>query len=403
MQDLDHLIGLLNSVVAIAPQREHFIDPFDPPAWAKSMESQQLIERLSAADTERLFESALQRIGNHAFAVDYYRLLRWMVDRAREVGSQQCVKEVFDYFDCVDFSAHAILFVAGVHCDHVVDMGQGITLAPISLVPTSRMKAIMAHAGDTRMPTPIPSAVLTRPFQQRKRHWSQSKETRTTEPGDWLGGEVLQTLDDARLCLSLSDQELLAIQTIASTMSADDHFPMLEFGVSWGLHSFRAPISFSRRINDANVGVARTLFDQFVALLPEDRTHIRIPMEKIVEAAAVTDWVRSAVELRVALESLLLPDGDKGELRYRLSTRAAILGGGSIEERRDARKRMTKVYDLCSKAVHTGRLPGNNQTGELLRWARQVVRNIICGMLRKQVVRFNWERIELRAPNTIAV
>jgi len=62
------------------------------------------------------------------------------------------------------------------------------------------------------------------------------------------------------------------------------------------------------------------------------------------------------VDLVIAAESLFLDRGSTGELRYRLSVRAASFLGETAERRRQILAFMQKAYDARSGVVHNGRL-----------------------------------------------
>jgi hypothetical protein len=63
----------------------------------------------------------------------------------------------------------------------------------------------------------------------------------------------------------------------------------------------------------------------------------------------------AAVELSTALETLL-GDG-AGELVWKVGLRAALVGRGTLEQRKRIRAVVHAVYDLRSTVVHTGRTP----------------------------------------------
>ena len=64
------------------------------------------------------------------------------------------------------------------------------------------------------------------------------------------------------------------------------------------------------------------------------------------------------VELRIALESVLLPDdnGVVGEKRHRLAIRGAWLLGQTLEQRKSYFRSLRDAYDYASSVLHAGRL-----------------------------------------------
>ena len=61
-----------------------------------------------------------------------------------------------------------------------------------------------------------------------------------------------------------------------------------------------------------------------------------------------------AIDLRIALESLFLDDGNRAELSFRLALRAAWYLGAEGDERTKIFEAVRDAYNIGSKAVHTG-------------------------------------------------
>lgn len=74
------------------------------------------------------------------------------------------------------------------------------------------------------------------------------------------------------------------------------------------------------------------------------------------------------IDLGIALESLYLNDGNTSELRFRLALYAAWHLGASSSERTRLMREFRTIYDLRSKAVHTGLIDDDQATRDI--WAR---------------------------------
>ena len=61
-----------------------------------------------------------------------------------------------------------------------------------------------------------------------------------------------------------------------------------------------------------------------------------------------------AIDLRIALESLFLDEGNNAELGFRLALRAAWYLGAEGHERTQIFDAIREAYNIGSKAVHTG-------------------------------------------------
>jgi hypothetical protein len=70
--------------------------------------------------------------------------------------------------------------------------------------------------------------------------------------------------------------------------------------------------------------------------------------------------VNQAINLGIALESLYAPTKLSEGISFGVRTRAARFLGGSFEERNKTVKTLRDVYDLRSRAVHSGRFDADN-------------------------------------------
>ena len=100
------------------------------------------------------------------------------------------------------------------------------------------------------------------------------------------------------------------------------------------------------------------------------------------------------VDLRTALESLFLSDGEDGEITYRLSVRAALRLAEDVQTRRQYLRDMKSFYGLASRAVHGRSVKIDDKYGRLLTFAQDVCRKEIFRRL-EDGKRPNWDDITL--------
>jgi hypothetical protein len=125
------------------------------------------------------------------------------------------------------------------------------------------------------------------------------------------------------------------------------------YGVTRGLPD-------TRKAPPLDVDALHQVVNQFFALPPKLRQEMAIPIDRLNLAIGGRNPVDKAIDLGVALEALLLHElDDNGELSYRLKTRGAALLGGSASQRRETFNILGRLYNLRSKAVHSGKLKGN--------------------------------------------
>jgi len=388
---IDKLDKAADAVVSAGSPRT----PLQPPTWVETDEGAAFLREIREADTLQLFDGTLQTIGSSATAVDRDQLANWMVERARIVRARQAVEEVDQYIRCDSFEAYQVMLLSGLPVDAEWDLGGEIQLVPPCAVPNQHLQAAWGRSLWNGLPTPELSSALIRPFHQQRVHLSQAQaytgEGRPPHPQEWRVAQ--QALEDARLCLALVRTYGCGVQAIGSTAVAADDVPILN-GFAWSIHSYRTPQSEGALIS-FEARTARSLHEGFLLLGSADQEHLRIPMQKLNECAANLDRVQAAIDLRIALESLFLYDKVQGEQTYRLALRAAISAGGNIEHRKETRTKTRKAYSLCSAAVHTGRVSSKLTDGEVLKWARNLVRETLCRMIHDGNGRPDWDAVEL--------
>ena len=143
--------------------------------------------------------------------------------------------------------------------------------------------------------------------------------------------------------------------------------------------------SHAATLTQGHVDLARVLHEKLVAQPFDSRSeiafgrwhnskaHKRPPRGSFTDEL---DVVNDAIDIRIALEALFAGGGN-AELAHRIALRGAWYLGEDAEERDRYFKTLKKVYNLCSRAVHTGRLKHDNAAIDLLDQARDVCRNAL--------------------------
>ena len=186
------------------------------------------------------------------------------------------------------------------------------------------------------------------------------------------------------------------IQTIAHTVAAADNVPVLGRSFCWNTSSYRSSYLPTTSLMQIEAENAKTLHIQFQKLTSEDKSHLRVPLQKLSECSAGSiSSVQGAIDLRVALESIFLGDDAQGEMTYRLGLRAAIFHGGDLDTKISTQKLMKSAYGLCSHAVHKGRLKSNANNSQSLGEAHAIAKSSIIKMIQNGIAKPKWSEIEL--------
>ncbi|MDE0359421.1 MAG: hypothetical protein OXN92_17000 [Gammaproteobacteria bacterium] len=112
------------------------------------------------------------------------------------------------------------------------------------------------------------------------------------------------------------------------------------------------------------------------------------------QRASLTD---AFIDLRIALESLFLPQTPDQQLKFRLAANGAWLVGRDGPDRRRSWRILRAAYDAASKAVHRGEVKRHRKNNELLASAQEVCRRGIMRALRDGPVT-DWDGLILDAP-----
>lgn len=113
----------------------------------------------------------------------------------------------------------------------------------------------------------------------------------------------------------------------------------------------------------------------------DDRTRVAVDRWKKSRLRGAT-LTNRFIDLRIALESLFLPQTPDQQLRFRLATNGAWLVGRDYADRRKAWHILGDAYNEASKAVHHGKVKPNDDTEKLLANAQVICRRGIRHVLR---------------------
>ena len=104
---------------------------------------------------------------------------------------------------------------------------------------------------------------------------------------------------------------------------------------------------------------AKKLYKAYLSLTDNERSKLKIPLERLNLAMRKWSLVDAAIDLGVCLESIFLTDleNDYGELTFRLKPRASRFLDKDLDSRKKLFKIFGNLYNLRSRAIHSGKLP----------------------------------------------
>lgn len=271
--------------------------------------------------------------------------------------------------------AIAVMGVSGIKADTPIQLGPDIRLIEMTDLPPSMQRGLALGQDRYSFGRPrfaIPYALVTcfkfgpvfytpetpQPPEDMAAHVpAEAAQALLTEAFDLLG--VLDVYPHYQMSWVQSDNWFLS-----AGMSNGWQFS--ESGEHWGSDT-------SIQKNDAEALAAL-----YFALDLHKRTRVlRIPLDRLGRAARERDFADRTIDLGIALESLLLNDNDHSELSFRLSLRGAWLIGNDHAQRLEMQKALKRLYDLRSRAVHSGTIERSAKTGATIARAAEICQALI--------------------------
>ncbi len=391
MSDIKTIVALLDTVASSLPEQAR---PDTWPAWVDPVRHDEVARELSRSGVFSEFDDQrMQMFGASAIRVSLRNLAVWMVQRAVSVGGERSVQDVLEYLNSDDISADAVMLLTGLPLDEEFDLGAGMKLIPIDALANEQLRTALISEQFSSLPLPKPTGALLCRIDLPRRHYAQSEDRETRERTH----VPVDRLEDARLCLTMSRSDGCGVQAIATTFVASDATPILG-GWSWGMHEY-VPFQITPSLTAFEASKARAAHETFLALDEAHRARLRVPLSRLNRVSATRDHVERAVALRTALEALFLDDPARGELAYRLALRAALFTESDVEARKHVRRLIPDLYDVCSAAVHMGRLPTKEgkktklSPRDQIKEGRRLALKALEARLREPTV--NWADLEI--------
>ncbi len=231
---------------------------------------------------------------------------------------------------------------------------------------------------------------------------------------DRTGGPIIRRSEDAEpdpggSYVPLSPHQL-STEIAISALSLMANHPVLEI-CSWhwydakvqALVGYRNELALDQNMGGPQLMRARLIGAEEAPLVhnihqglsqQEVFERLRVPIQRWRRSKAANNGVDMAIDLRIALESLFLDEGNNAELSFRLALRAAWYLGAGEDERAKIFEAVRDAYKIGSKAVHTGE-GHDNEMLPTLAMAQDICRISILRRIREGGKPPNWKDMVL--------
>lgn len=312
------------------------------------------------------------------------------------VAPSQALHDITELVTKRSSGIYALMAVAGVSLNGVVDLEDGVTLMPAKSAPATLARETLFDLDRLGHPIFRGTIVTARPpgtalivkdhmtvIGTGERDWRKHKA---------LTDDIASKRDRALAALALSGADCAPYITSETSWINHPAYPYSGFGsMGYGTHHGVTPT----KKGDADGTLAKALYQQFRALSDTDRTVLLRATERLTRSRSHPLPVDRAIDLGVVTEMIFLHDQkDQGELRFRTALRAAWLLGENGPDRRVVFNCVKKAYDARSTAVHTGNLSNQSLIDNLPRadrYCSDAMRRILASGKLPQ----NWDALVL--------
>ncbi|GJG96826.1 HEPN domain-containing protein [Cupriavidus pauculus] len=340
-----------------------------------------------------------------------------LVARALDAGPEQAVTDLYSFLQSDHVEHIEVLLLEGVQVDEPVELVPGVFVCRPDDVPSSTSRGYLSSLREPPLRFFNPQSLEN--LVQKLEPKAALYRFVTPRPM-FITAESLQTapskvsdseFDDAVLLQRIG--WLLTVMGPSSpiihrnfTEMVDGSFMKGRLGGGWmsplstNLH--RPPVV---TLALEQLVEFRSVVEAYLSLSREKRLKLDVPIQRLNRTVGNMNPVDKAIDLGIALESLLLEEQNAPQLSYQLALRGAWLLGSSIEERRSLMKKLKQLYKYRSGAAHYGRIVSSHaKTSEWERAATAIKEGeAICASAIKAVILaggVDWDELVLAGPQT---
>jgi Apea-like HEPN len=394
-----HLANLLNEALKVAAKARsadfglffQLLQLRDRPSEAP-IELRRILEFLTSLSSLEKFGHAYQYALGYRQTIDHRFLIGWLISRAQNTSSEQATADLARYLSEVNIDLVETLLVDGPQLNAPVDLGHGLQLVPWKELPQTdtkwniSCKNFMGHH--------LPTAGVTRRNSncviRHVRPWEVEQRQLPTS---------IEPLIDVFRC---------AVATCTAGFRLTNYCIEPPEWAPWAAHQSNfgvdgTVLGFSNVLTEEEVANITRCFNQFMKLDETQKVRLRTPIDRLNSSIlAGTGFVDAAIELGIALESLFAPTKLSEGIGFAVRNRAARFMGSDLEARKSTVRLVANLYDLRSRAVHTGRFDADGSKRwtehgkcyDTLKEGQSLVGSAIVKMIQDGEPR--WEEFDLR-------
>ena len=336
------------------------------------MDKQDIIDALEKSDLFPKGNNYTLQIGLENYSFDKSTAGMRLSQRAKEVGIKKAADELDQILKCEPTKIAFVTILRGIKCEENIELTKNTSIAPIDSIPeTSRLNALLKDPTAAEIlswhNTMSAATIANSPTQKIDRAALISEYTvdcplflvsdnissASFEMREKKYEELSYEHETARLCLLLSGKcypqnEVRWFQYLNSPLTHWLGASSVSINPDWNISGHARAVAPIDKDDETE-----KLVRSFLALGPQHRQVIQTSINRVQYSSARVQTGERALEIAIALESLLLSD-EKGDNKFKTSLRSALLIRTTPEERKTVRDIVEKMYDIRSDFVHKG-------------------------------------------------
>jgi hypothetical protein len=343
-----------------------------------------VIEELKQEPDLSLFDGGVMLIGGGgATRLELRFLAEWLLAQALQHSSETAVGRLEEFIHGDRRAVLEVLALSGITIEAEIELPSDVKLVPFSSLPQSQMSDHFVGIPTWMVPEIRRPEVLATP-------------TAALVIKDRNGIQLTQDFPEPPSIQPSSHEILWGISRCLTLFGPSAPTPVAHWFqvINWEQVPFAGTLSgwgayiheiFPREVTSLPNMDVRGVVEQYLALDERLKKKLTVPLERLNLALRRQNRVDLAIELGIALESLLMADRDQdAPISYLLRVRGALLGAGTLAEREELSKIVRDVYNLRSAAVHSGTLSArvsDREADEILRKGLSVCAKLLAAVI----------------------
>ena len=305
-----------------------------------------------------------------------------LIIRAKTDGSAKAVIWIEKILGTSRAAGCRVMPLWGIACEEPRTLASGVDLLPFGALPQSGGKTWVENPSERhlggmgllpgfQLAFSQPSSALVAHIEIEPLLFDASAPPVTRDPQ-----RVQQLLDNVRLCLTAIGPSPV-LGPIHWFQFDDPDFDAVSMGGIFGSLMEILPMSLPPT-QPLDLEPAQRLVPRYLNLTGRARDRVTVSLQRLGQAMLRRTLGDRAADLSIALETLLVDD--RGEHRWKVSTRAAMITGWDLSSKLRRRRVVADAYDMRSSLMHSG-TAGDKASGETcdeaVRICAAVIRAII--------------------------